>query len=207
MNKLTFAQWYRTTGSFRVNLLIMAIFGKVLLYIFNLPYYTSSEILIRPFSFLFAMDMTGVIFGSVIIVECIRIVAYRSTSSWSLKRHFVIVFALITALAMFNVLMISPKKSKHYYSYGWSLIKEKNYKLAVSSLNIALKYNPKNIKAYLERGYAYRELGDIECALNDYNKVIEMNSKNADGYEGKGYVYYYLGDGEDKCSQKGMTKC
>ena len=194
MNKLTFAQWYRSTGLLRVSLLIVAIFGKVLLYIFNPPYHTSRGPLIRPFSFLVALDVAWVVVGSIILVECTRIIAYRSTSSWSLKKHFFIVFTLIIALATFNVFIISPKKSKHYYSYGWSLTKEKDYKQAILSLDIAVQYNSKNITAYLERGYVHRELGNFVSALNDYNKAIEMNIDNADSYEGKGYVYYYSGD-------------
>jgi len=194
MNKLTFAQWYRNTGSLRVSLLIVAIFGKVLLYIFNPPYHTSRRPLIQAFSVLVALDVAWVVVGSIILVECTRIIAYRLTSSWSLKKHFFIVLTLIIALATFNVFIISPKKSKHYYSYGLSLTKEKDYKQAILSLDIAVQYNPKNITAYLERGYVHRELGNFVLALNDYNKVIAMNSKNADGYEGKGYVYYYLGD-------------
>ncbi len=74
------------------------------------------------------------------------------------------------------------------------MTKDRNYKKAILSLNIALQYNPNNITAYLERGYIHRELGDFVSAFNNYNKIIEMNSKNADGYEGKGYVYYYFGD-------------
>jgi len=196
MNKLTFAQWYGSVGPLRVSLLIVAIFGKVLLYIFNPPYYMSRGTLIRPFPFLFAMDMGGVVVGSVIIVECIRMITYPSTSSWSLKRHFVIVFALIVALAIFKVFIISPKKSKHYHNYGWSLSEKKDYMQAILSLDIAVKYNSKNIKAYLERAYNYRRMGNFDAALRDCNKVIDVSPNYADAYACRGYTYYCLGDSE-----------
>lgn len=191
---MTFTQWYKSTGSLRVALFSVAFIGYVLLYIFNPPYYLSKKALILPFHFLVALDVARVVVVSVIIIECIRIVAYRLTSSWTLKKHFAIVSALIILLAIHNVLLISSRTSIRYYNYGWSLINLKDYKRAILSLDIAVKYNPKDIKAYSERGYAHRELGDLVLALNDYNKVIEMDSRNANGYEGKGYVYYYLGD-------------
>jgi tetratricopeptide (TPR) repeat protein len=194
MNKLTFAQWIRSLGSIRSRLLFSAVIGKVLLYIFNPPYYLSKEALILPFHFLVALDVARVVVNSIIFIECIRIVAYRLTSSWSLKKHFGIVSALIILLAIHNVLLISSRTSIRYYNYGWSLINLKDYKRAILSLDIAVKYNPKDINAYSERGYAHRELGDLVSALNDYNKVIEMDSRNASGYEGKGYVYYYMSD-------------
>jgi len=190
-NKLCLKQWYRTAGSLRVSLLVMAILAKALLYVFNPPNYVSGAVLIRPFPILLALDIVWVVVGSIILVECIRIIAYSSTSSWSIKRHFSLVLIFIIAHAIFHILIISPAKSKYYYKYGWSLSEEKDYKQAIHSLDIAVKYNPKNIVAYLERGYVHRKLGDLASALNDYNKVIEMDSKNPDGYEGKGYVYYY----------------
>lgn len=194
MNQLTFTQWGRSLGSVRASLLLSAVIGKVLLYIFNPPYYISKEALILPFPFLVSLDVVRVVIGSVIIIECIRIVAYRLTSSWSLKKHFAIVSMLIILLAIYNVLLISSRTSIRYYNYGWSRINLRDYKRAILSLDIAVKYNPENIKAYSERGYVHRELGDLVSALNDYNKVIEMDSRNADGYEGKGYVHYYLGE-------------
>ena len=191
MNKLSFIQWYRTAGYLRVSLLIIAILGKALLYVFNPPPYASRAPLIYPFLVLFALDIVWVVVGSIIFVECVRIIAYRSTSSWSFKRHFSLVLIFIIAHAIFLVLIISPAKSKDYYNYGWSLTKEETYKQAILSLDIAVKYDPKNLKAYIERGYVHIKLGDLESALKNYNKVIEMDSKNPDGYEGKGYVYYY----------------
>ena len=194
MSNLSFAQWYRTTGTLRVSLLVLAILGRVLLYIFRSPYYLSKDALILPFPLLLVLDVAQVVVVSILVVEGVRIIAYRSTSSWSLKKHFAIVFAFFAALAIFNGLFIPPKASIDYYNYGWSLVKEKDYKQALLSLNIAVMYNPRNVSAYFERGYAHRELGNLSLALDDYNKVLEMDSKNADGYEGRAYVYYYLSD-------------
>lgn len=199
--KLSFIRWYRTAGYLRVSLLIIAILGKALLYVFNPPPYASKAPLICPFLVLFALDIVWVVVGSIILVECVRIIAYRSTSSWSFKRHFSLVLIFIIAHAIFLVLIISPAKSKDYYNYGWSLTEEKDFKQAILSFDIAVKYNPENLEAYLERGYAHRKLGDLASALNDYNKVIETDSKNPAAYEGKGYVYYYLDDCENALKQ------
>jgi tetratricopeptide (TPR) repeat protein len=201
MNKFSFVQWYQSTGSLRVSLLVIAILGKVLLYILNPPNYISGAVLIRPFPLLLGLDIVNLVFGSIILVECIRIIADRSTSAWSLKRHFSLVLTFIIGHAIFYVIIISPAKSNYYYKYGWSLSEEKDYKQAIFSFDIAVKYNPENLEAYLERGYAHRKLGDLASALNDYNKVIEIDSKNPDGYEGKGYVYYYLDDCENALKQ------
>jgi tetratricopeptide (TPR) repeat protein len=194
MNRLSFTNWYKTTGSLRISLLAMAVFVKVILYIFNPPYYISKEILLYPFTILVALDIAGLLAGSIIIVELIRIIAYRSTLSWSLKKHFFVLFTFIMVISVINVLFVFPKKSIHYYNFGWTLTEEKNYEQAKLYLDIAVQYNPKNIKAYIERGTVHRELGDFISALNDYNKVIEVDSKNTTAYEGKGYVYYYLED-------------
>jgi len=190
MNKLTTAQWYRSLGPVRASLLFSAIAVKVLFYIFNPPYYISKKALILPFHFLIALDIAWAVVTGIIIIECLRVIAHRSTSSWSLKRHFIVVFVLIILLA----LIIPIKNSKYYYSYGWDLTEEKDYEQAKLSLDLAIKYNPKKINAYLERAYVHRELGDFASAQKDYDKVVGMDPKNANGYEGKGYVYYYMGD-------------
>ena len=109
----------------QVSLLVIAILGKVLLYILNPPNYISGAVLIRPFPVLLGLDIVNLVFGSIILVECIRIIADRSTSAWSLKRHFSLVLTFIIGHAIFYVLIISPAKSNYYYKTAGLYLKRK----------------------------------------------------------------------------------
>ena len=196
MNNITLANWFRATGKLRVILLVIALVGKVVLYIFNPPYFISKQPLIIPFPFLVTLDVGGVIFAGIIIVECIRVIAFRATSSWTPKKHFAGVCAIISLLVVYKVLIVAPKTSVHYYKYGWSLTEKKEYQQAIRSLDISIHYNPRSISAYLERGYIQRELGILDASLNDFNRAINIDQNYADAYAGRGYTYYYLGDHE-----------
>jgi tetratricopeptide (TPR) repeat protein len=193
MNKAGFKSWIKSIGTLRASLLTVALIGKVLLYIFNSPSFISRKPLILPFSFLVALDFASTVVSSVIVVECLRIAAYRSTSSWGLKGHFAAVFTFIALFVVSKIFIVS-QPSNHYYNYGWSLAEKGDYPEAMLSLDIAIKYYPKHTKAYLERAYLHRRLGEFAAALNDCNKASDLAPKNADTYACRGYTYYYLCD-------------
>ena len=174
--------------------MVIALVGKVVLYIFNPPYFISKQPPIIPFSFLVTLDIAGVIFTSIVIVECIRVIAFRATSSWTPRKHFAVVCGIIAVLVVYKVFIVAPKTSVHYYKYGWSLAEKKEYQRAIRSLDISICYSPGSVSAYLERGYIQRELGILDASLNDFNKAIDINPNYANAYAGRGYTYYYLGD-------------
>jgi len=196
MNNFTPANWLRGTGKLRIILLITALVGKAVLYLFCPPYFISKAPLIIPFSFLVALDVAWAIITSIIILECIRVIAFRATSSWANKKHFALVCTIIALLVVYKVVILSSKTSTRYYNYGWSLAEKKEYQEAIRSLDISIGYNPKNINAYLERGYLQRELGNLDAALNNFNKAIDIDPDHANAYAGRGFTYYYLGDHE-----------
>lgn len=176
-------------------LLIIAVVGKLTLYSVNPPNILLKQALILPFPLLFILESALVVFTSIILIECIRILAARSTS-WRPTKHLLMLVIIIAVLFAFRLFFIFPKHSTHYYRQGWSLAEKKEYQPAIQSLNIAIDFNPQNIKAYLERGYVHREAGDLASAIKDFNKVIALDSKNADAYDGRGYAYYYLHDND-----------
>ncbi|MSP39786.1 MAG: tetratricopeptide repeat protein [Deltaproteobacteria bacterium] len=193
MNNHGFRSWIKTIGALRAGLLTVALVGKALLYFFNSPSFTSRNPLILPFAFLVALDFASAVVSSVIFVECLRILACRSTSSWGLKKHFADVFtfvALFGAIKMF----FGSQPSNSYNDYGWSLAEKGDFLKAKLSLDIAIKYYPKHTTAYLERAYVHRRLSDFAAALNDCNKAVDLAPKNADTYACRGYTYYYLCD-------------
>ena len=194
MNNITVINWFRATGQLRVILLVIALVGKVVLYIFNPPYFISKQPPIIPFPFLVVLDVAWVIFTSIIIVECIRVIAFRATSSWAPKKHFAVMGALIALVVVYKGLFVAPKTSVHYYKYGWSLAEKKEYQQAIRSLDISIHYNPRSITAYLERAYVYRQLGNYSLALADGNKAIDIASNYARAYASRGQTYYHLGE-------------
>jgi tetratricopeptide (TPR) repeat protein len=186
------APWLRSAGKLRIILFITALVGTAVLFLFNPP--CSKEPLIIPFSFLITLEFAGRVFTGIVLVECLRIIAHRATSSWTQKKHFAVVFAVIALLAVFRVFVIFPKTSISYYSYGWSLAEKKEYHRALEGLDISIRYNPENTKAYLERSYVQTELGNLDAALNDSNKAIDIDPNNGKAYRERGYTYYELGD-------------
>lgn len=148
--------------------------------------------MILSFPFLVALDFVGVVVTGIIAVECVRI-GFRSTSSWSRKTHFLVVFGLIVLLAGSRVLAVS-QTSRQYYSHGWSLAEKGDHQQALLSLGIAVRYDRNNMKAYLERAYVHRMVGDFTAALSDCNKASDLDPKNGDMYACRGYTYYYLCD-------------
>jgi hypothetical protein len=194
MNNITLTNWFRATVQLRVILLVIALLGKVMLYIFKPPYFLSKQPLIIPFSLLVTLDVAWVIFTSIIIVECVRVITFAGTSSWTPKKHFAVMGALIALLVFYKVVIVAPKTSVHYYKYGWSLAEKKEYQQAIRSLDISIHYNHRSITAYLERAYVYRQLGNFRLALAECNKAIDIASNNARAYASRGQTYYHLGE-------------
>jgi tetratricopeptide (TPR) repeat protein len=120
MNNITLTDWFRATGQLRIILLVIALIGRAVLYIFNPPYFVSKQPLIMPFPFLVALDIAWGVFGSIIIVECIRVLTLRRTQSLAMKKHFASVLVIIVLLGVFR-LVAAPKAAARYYNYAWSL--------------------------------------------------------------------------------------
>jgi tetratricopeptide (TPR) repeat protein len=194
MNNLSFRSWIEAIGSLRATLLVVAVVSKVLLYILNPPSFVSNKPLVLSFPFLVALDFVGAVVTAIIAMECVRI-GFRSTSAWSSKTHFIVLFGLIVLLTGSKVLAAS-QTSRQYYSHGWSLAEKGDYQQALLSLGIAVRYDRNNIKAYLERAYIQRRVGDFTAALNDCNRAADLAPKNADAYACRGYTYYGLCDGD-----------
>jgi tetratricopeptide (TPR) repeat protein len=194
MNSVGFRSWIKAIGSLRATLLVVAVISKVLLYILNPPSFVSTKPLVLSFPFLVALDFVWVVVTAIIAVECVRI-GFRSTSSWSSRTHFTVVFGLIFLMAASRVLATS-QISRQYYSHGWSLAEKGDYQQALLSLRIAVTYDPNNMKAYLERAYVHRMLGDFAAALKDCNRAADLAPKNADTYACRGYTYYGLCEGD-----------
>ena len=194
MHSDSFTLWLRTTGKLRVRLLVIALAGKLVIYAVSPPYFVANKMLLISFPFLATLDFIWAIFTSIVIVECVRILLRRATTSFSLKKHFVVVCALFSLLVVFKVLIISSKTSAQYYNYGWSLADKSEYEQAIRSLDIAIQYDSTNFKAYLERAYISRRTGNFVAALKDCNMAIDMTPNSAHAYVCRGNTYYYLGD-------------
>ena len=185
--------WFVKTGKLRSTLFIIAAIGTIILYIIDPPSFLSSKIIIMPFPFLLLLTLFEMIFSAIVVVECIRISANRLTSTWNLKMHFIIVFAVIIVFVGLKAIT-SHRTSICYFTNALSLIEKKNYTHAIASLDIALMYDSQNQIAYSERGYVQRKLGNFQAALADYNAAISINPQYANAYVGRGHVYYYLDD-------------
>jgi Tetratricopeptide repeat len=192
MNNTGFRSWIREIGTLRASVLFVALTGKVFSYILNPPSFISRRPLILPFPFLVLFDFLSAVVTGFIAVECIRI-GFPSTSPWTLKKHFAVAGIVIGLFVASKICVIS-QTSNQYYSYGWALAEKGNYREAMLSLDIAIKYYPRHIKPYLERAYVHRRLGDFAAALNDCDKATDLAPKNADTYACRGYAYYGLCD-------------
>lgn len=181
-------KWLANMGRLRVGLFITAIIGKIILYIVYPPSFLSSKVLILPFPFLISLTLLGIIFSAIIIVECVRIIANRSTSAWNLKTHLILVFVIFIVFSGLRTFSYRHS-SITYLRHAFSLVDKKNYAAAMTSLNIALKYDSKNYVAHAERGYVYLQSDNFQAALADYDASIKINPQYARAYNGRGYMY------------------
>ena len=78
------------------------------------------------------------------------------------------------------------------YKRGISLVRNKNYKVAILNFNQLIQINFNSAEVYYNRGIAYAELGEYHQAIEDYTKAIEMNQQWADLYNYRGNAYYKL---------------
>ena len=137
------ANQLRALGTGRAALLGLALLGKVLLYTFNPPPFISNTPLILPFPFLVALDLASAAASGIILVECIRILAARSATWWTPKKHVWIALACAVFFLLARV-PLAPRTSAAYYRYEWSLAEKKDYLHAVRSLDIAVRCHSRN---------------------------------------------------------------
>jgi tetratricopeptide (TPR) repeat protein len=181
-------KWLESAGRLRAVLFIIAIIGQIILCVVYPPSFLSSKVLIAPFPFLIFLTLSEIIFKAIILVECVRIIAYRSTSKWNWKTHFILVFVIIIIVSGLR-LFSYRHSSMIYLRHAYSLIDKEDYAAAMTSLNIALKYDSKNYVAHAERAYVYLQSDNFQAALADYNASIKINPQSARAYSGRGFVY------------------
>jgi tetratricopeptide (TPR) repeat protein len=162
--------------------------------LYNQPLFFSTTPLLIPYQALLSLDLAALLFGSVMVAECLRIIFYRQTYAWLPRAHIFVILGLFAIYALFSYFIIFPKKSSYYHNIAWEFVEQKDYARASQSLDIAIAYDPGNISAYLERGFVQREVGAFSLALKDYAHVTSIDPENAGSYEGMGYVYYSMGD-------------
>lgn len=191
-----FYDWLRNAGKLRRYIFFSAFVGKLIILVFDPPSVLSEKLLIIRVPYLIGLKLISAVFSGVIIVECIRILFGRLTTSWSTKKHFTVVLPVVLIFIAIQIIFAFPASSERYYAQGWLLAKKGDFEGAIKSLDLSIGLNRQNINAYLERGWVYRKLGDLTTAVTAYSKAIEKDPKYSKSYVGRGYVYYYMGNYE-----------
>lgn len=186
--------FYKNAGMLRTYIFLLALIGKLVLFIVGSPEALSGKLLLLPFSCLIGLILVDKAFSGIIITECIRIIFNRKTISWSNKKHFLIVFTLFASAIVIQMIFGFQKYSIEYYNQGWSLAEKGDYEGAIANLDIAININPKYVTAYLERAWVYKKSGDFKNSIADYNKALDIAPENPEGYQGRGYAYYNMGN-------------
>lgn len=87
---------------------------------------------------------------------------------------------------------------KNGYSYSWMAMlhnHNEDYGLALTAVEMAIKYLPKKdveyvVFAYATRGEIYLHLEDTTKAITDYTAAIRVNPENSSLYEKRAQIYY-----------------
>ncbi|KAA3609770.1 MAG: tetratricopeptide repeat protein [Calditrichaeota bacterium] len=69
----------------------------------------------------------------------------------------------------------STDNPNFYNSYGYFLINQKKYDLAIEKFNRQVELNPKSANSYDSLGDGYRAAGRLEEALASYKKAVKIN--------------------------------
>ena len=192
MKKVTFRYWLRSTGRLRLSILAVALLFSFLFLAFSPAFFIAKHPLVLPVRLLLSLEAVYTICSGIVIVECIRAIAFRRTESLTLKKHFTLVIVLILVFGGIRFI-IAPLRAKSYYHYGLSLIEGRNYSKALRSFDIATTYDPSYANAYHERAYVYGRLGNYTLALTDCNRAIQLAPKDPYNYAFRGQTYYHLG--------------
>ena len=92
---------------------------------------------------------------------------------------------------------ISLTDNNETYYFYYAIVMEKLHKFdkAVSSLELAIKYNPKSARAYNYLGYLYADKGiHIEESYSLIRKALELEPENGAYIDSLGWVYYQKKD-------------
>lgn len=188
-------------GPIRVWLLLISIALLVSIKFYNPPSYISSTPLLVSFPALLLLDLAALLFGSIMVAECIRMMFQRQTRAWTPKAHTLVVLSLLAIQIVPHYFWLFPIKSKRYYNFAWELIERKDFEPARKGLDIAIAYDHRNVSALAERGFVHKKLGAFGEALRDYTQASAIDPTNALVYEGIGQVYYSTGDYKNALQQ------
>jgi Flp pilus assembly protein TadD len=84
--------------------------------------------------------------------------------------------------------------AENYFEQGKKAYEKKDFALALTNYNEAIKLNPKMGKAYNNRGIVGVATGKLNEAIADFTKAIELDPKNGKAYNNRAVAYYYTGD-------------
>lgn len=82
---------------------------------------------------------------------------------------------------------------------GWKYYLKRNYAMALSTFNEALRFNPGNYRALCGRGWVFLQKYKFDAAIDDFSMAIK--NRNLTGRNdlqeicrGRGWAYYHLGN-------------
>lgn len=73
-----------------------------------------------------------------------------------------------------NALSINKMLAEPYLSKAVILVKHKNEKEALATLNLLIETIPDHAVGYAQRGFLYKSMGNSELALQDFNRFIRI---------------------------------
>jgi tetratricopeptide (TPR) repeat protein len=149
--------------------------------------------LLPPLQMVFLETMNGLLLG-IIVVELVRMGRYRSSPSWSLRKHFAMVVALGTALSLVQVSLALLGRAEAYYDRGRIRAHKGDLYGALADLDRSVDLDPRNGKAHGERGWVRSRLGDYERAILDYTKAVELDPTDAQPFYNRCWTRGEKGD-------------
>ena len=103
----------------------------------------------------------------------------------------VLVIAFVV-IALAGFLLVRNILATAAYNNGNNYLDQKQYELAITEYNKAIKLNPKKAEFYNHRGMAYFHLSEYSSAMEDLNIAIELDPMSATAYTVRGRVYFEL---------------
>lgn len=105
---------------------------------------------------------------------------------------FTLIITIFLGLQYINNSKISINNKANYYKKkGFDLLGDDLLDEALSSFNVALKYNPNSYEIYYGKGKVFFKKNQLEKSMYFYEKSLEINPNHAPSIDGIGAIYHF----------------
>ncbi|MEC7839106.1 MAG: tetratricopeptide repeat protein [Chlamydiota bacterium] len=106
----------------------------------------------------------------------------------------ILAVSALTSLSSLSADVTTDVRTTTLIGRANKMLKDNNFKPAVSTLSVVLEESPENVRALRLRGNAHFAMENFSEALNDFSKIVQLQPKNARAYFERGVVHFAMGN-------------